>query len=232
MISQRRCDNCRLTGHDTRNCPTLIEHRADERSMNRLCYICNETGHDPSRCQHSGDNNQEHSVFCFLCEENGHILFDCPFHKCILEKNMEDVVNMDLQRHLNKTRINWDKCGKCGADNTGSICSCGEKQVTTVPCNEKGIFECTICYTDLRELNKVTTKCGHHFCVDCFLAHYTSNHASSSDCPMCRAGLIESKEQPVTPADNEVLMLFQSDPHFQLVMNNLEIVREFNAEIF
>ena len=229
MPSRRNCNNCRRMGHTVRNCPELLQQRSYGHSINHECYICHSPGHNTSLCPLNGANNQQYSMFCFLCEEYGHVLFDCPIHAAIQEHN---IVNEDVKPpYMNKPKINWDKCGKCGANNTGSVCECGEKQVTQVQCDANGVFECMICYTDLRELNKVTTKCGHHFCVDCFLNHYTSKQKSSSDCPICRAGLIESKGHPAAPADNMIMEMLRSDPRYQLVLNNIEIVREFNAEV-
>lgn len=48
---------------------------------------------------------------------------------------------------------------------------------------------------------------------------------------MCRAGLIESNGHRVARVYNRIIDMFMSDPRYQLVMNNIEIVREFNAEI-
>jgi len=155
-------------------------------SRRRQCGICRETGHNRRGCPRNELNilNRQSALdainramqikLCVLCHSESHDYRTCPFRKPA-------------------KRIHWDKCGKCGLDNTGPICICGEKQVVPVQPNEEGFHECTICLTNLRELNKVTTKCGHHFCVDCFLFHYTSENPGSGICPMCRAKLLEEQ---------------------------------------
>ena len=42
--------------------------------------------------------------------------------------------------------------------------------------------ECNICFDDLEETNKVVTKCGHKFCVEC----YTRAARNNNDCAVCR----------------------------------------------
>ena len=44
---------------------------------------------------------------------------------------------------------------------------------------------CNICFDDLEETNKVITKCGHKFCVEC----YTRASRNNNDCAVCRKKL-------------------------------------------
>ena len=44
---------------------------------------------------------------------------------------------------------------------------------------------CNICFDDLEETNKVITKCGHKFCVEC----YTRAARNNNDCAVCRKKL-------------------------------------------
>ena len=44
---------------------------------------------------------------------------------------------------------------------------------------------CNICFDDLEDTNKVITKCGHKFCVEC----YTRASRNKNDCAVCRTKL-------------------------------------------
>ena len=44
---------------------------------------------------------------------------------------------------------------------------------------------CNICFDDLEDTNKVITKCGHKFCVEC----YTRAARNKNDCAVCRKKL-------------------------------------------
>lgn len=44
---------------------------------------------------------------------------------------------------------------------------------------------CNICYDELAETNKVITKCGHKFCIEC----YTRAARNKNDCAVCRKQL-------------------------------------------
>lgn len=223
-MSARRCGICREVGHNRRNCP-----RANHRNQqyDRICYTCGIPGHDPPHCpmmnEIIGDYQRHVDVIAEANPDNiAYIDVEIDIDEndvaaagdtCILCGSYEhDIVNCPIarsqfnQRSVSaKKKIYWDKCGKCGTENTGSkyCCSCGEKHVIPVPKNDNGVHECTICYVNLRELNKVTTKCGHHFCIDCFLSHHDSNQASSGDCPMCRAQILEVEEEPDGFASNQ-----------------------------
>lgn len=193
MPRTRRCSFCRRTGHDRRNCQSLRTRQQRQR--------------------HRQQQPQQQSLLhCVLCQSNTHDSYDCPIisEDTILFTPPPSPIQYYMQYHVRShnsytspstqpqqvhqqqhPKIYWDQCGKCGLQNNGGICDCGEKQVVPVPCKENGMYECTVCYTDLKILNKVTTKCGHHYCIDCFLGHYTSNNPSAKNCPMCRATLLE-----------------------------------------
>lgn len=243
-MPSRRCGICREVGHNRRNCPRSANANANHRrnqQYDRPCFICGIPGHDPSHCPMNGvdmnaalaanANDQEYidvvfvesdeegydNLACALCESTQHEVWDCP----IFQRRLDPQRNSTPM----KKKIHWDKCGKCGTENTGNkFCvSCGEKQIIPVPKNEKGVHECIICYANLRELNKVTTKCGHHFCIDCFLSHHDSNQASSGDCPMCRAQILEVEvEEPdeITPHQERIIDTIR-DLHRQLRILNM-----------
>ena len=44
---------------------------------------------------------------------------------------------------------------------------------------------CNICFDDLKDTNKVITKCGHKFCIEC----YTRAARNKNDCAVCRKKL-------------------------------------------
>jgi hypothetical protein len=192
----RRCGICHQTGHNRRNCPNhqpVMENVQSNHIRRSNCMLCG-GAHDPYNCP---------------------ILQDEPQGEYFYMENVENVQNDNYQdvigdfSNMNQvvppppppsppsqiSKINWDKCSQCGKPNQGKTCSCGAKMITEVPCNSQGFYECTICYNDLKDLNKVTTKCGHHFCIDCFVSHYNSNQAMSTKCPMCRAELLEQQQQ-------------------------------------
>lgn len=213
-MPSRRCGICREPGHDRRNCPTVADvHAANAANAANAAadavahphdnmYIDVEIELDPDVVvDESGET-------CILCGSFEHEVFDCPIaHR-----------QMNSQSRSMKKKIYWDKC-KCGKENNGSTycCACGEKQIAPVPKNEKGVYECGICYADLRELNKVTTKCGHHFCIDCFLAHHNSGQASSGDCPMCRAQILEVEEPEQLTLHQEMIIDAIRTVHRQLL---------------
>ena len=49
--------------------------------------------------------------------------------------------------------------------------------------------QCNICFDDLEETNKVVTKCGHKFCVEC----YTRAARNNNDCAVCRKKLCSAE---------------------------------------
>jgi len=48
--------------------------------------------------------------------------------------------------------------------------------------------ECSICFNDLGETNKMILRCGHQFCGDCIFRHHQCQNGSS--CPTCRAQFV------------------------------------------
>lgn len=49
--------------------------------------------------------------------------------------------------------------------------------------------QCNICFDNLEETNKVVTKCGHKFCVEC----YTRAARNNNDCAVCRKKLCSAE---------------------------------------
>lgn len=48
--------------------------------------------------------------------------------------------------------------------------------------------DCSICFEELGETNKMILRCGHQFCGDCIFRHHQCQNGSS--CPSCRAQFI------------------------------------------
>lgn len=48
--------------------------------------------------------------------------------------------------------------------------------------------ECPVCCEPLAETNKVITRCGHQFCVTCFVQSLGNQ---KNECPMCRDNVLE-----------------------------------------
>jgi len=208
----RRCGICRETGHNRRNCPNMhlhqqLQFQQQQQQQQMLFQQQQQQQQQQHQQQQMLFQQQQHHLqiqqqeqFCVLCGSPHHATIDCPIlnDDVMLPSPPPPPPPPPSSTPLTVSsshKIHWDACGKCGLPNNGGICSCGEKQVAPVAPNEEGIYECMICYTYLKELNKVTTKCGHHYCVDCFLLHFTSSNPSSKSCPICRAKLLEVKSE-------------------------------------
>ena len=198
----RRCRICRETGHNRRNCPNMhlhqqLQFQQQQQQQQELLFQQQQHQLQIQQQQHHLQIQQQEQQFCVLCGSPHHATIDCPIlnDDVILPSPPPPPSSSTPLTVSSSHKIHWDACGKCGLTNNGGICSCGEKQVAPVAPNEEGIYECMICYTYLKELNKVTTKCGHHYCVDCFLLHFTSSNPSSKSCPVCRANLLEVKSE-------------------------------------
>jgi hypothetical protein len=210
----RRCGICREPGHTRRTCPeNAMDGNRQQQQQHSVqqCRICNIPGHDHFHCPYRGF----HDDSCIYCDSLDHDIFNCPIAHSLLQPQPlqpQPLQPQPLQPQPHAKKIYWDKCRVCGAEHNGSkYCACGEKQIVPVSKNEKGVHECTICLMDLRELNKVTTKCGHHFCIDCFLAHYSSNQSSAKNCPMCRDEILEPEPEPQPEPEQQSRATAQQD---------------------
>ena len=79
----------------------------------------------------------------------------------------------------------------------------GEPQFNEVPIKEEA---CPVCYEKLGAA-RVTTACGHNFCVSCF----TQNARETDNCPMCRASLSETKPNKKEPMGLQVSQVLLGD---------------------
>tara|TARA_Y100001970_G_scaffold292160_1_gene432240 strand:- start:1363 stop:1842 length:480 start_codon:yes stop_codon:yes gene_type:complete len=54
---------------------------------------------------------------------------------------------------------------------------------------ENETHECVICLTNLKNLNKIKTKCNHTFCFDCINYNKQNNKNTGHLCPVCRCSI-------------------------------------------
>ena len=53
-------------------------------------------------------------------------------------------------------------------------------------------MECTICYNNILNTNKVVTECNHVFHFSCLLKNFKSNPSTGEQCPLCRKSFLQS----------------------------------------
>lgn len=130
---------------------------------------------------------------CSYCEENGHNIMTCPYDKQLIHllrspqkpnfdhmsfkvlKRLAALINCKvslprIQIILNLTRY-WQEWLK----------------TQDIVARSSDITDCPICMEPLESIQNVSTKCGHKYCLKCFLQSY---HKKNS-CPMCRTSIIE-----------------------------------------
>ena len=56
------------------------------------------------------------------------------------------------------------------------------------------MVNCPICLSNIENSN-VNTPCGHNFCYNCFVTHFTSGNSYSRNCPVCRSELCNESRQ-------------------------------------
>jgi hypothetical protein len=83
------------------------------------------------------------------------------------------------------------------------------------------IVECMVCYEDI-ECEKVTLKCGHAYCVQCFIKHMRVGN----NCAACRANICDPPEKLHTPART-----LSTEDISEIVENNLVHNPEFIADV-
>jgi hypothetical protein len=97
------------------------------------------------------------------------------------------------------------KCGLCRVEGhtrktcpTARTTEVAKERILYTPSSKpttgKPSQDCSICWSDLKETNKVVTKCGHSYCMDCFLKH-TQGTVANNKCPMCRTELFQKQKQ-------------------------------------
>ena len=59
-------------------------------------------------------------------------------------------------------------------------------------------MNCTICYNDIADTNKVITECNHIFHFTCLLKNYKNNHSTGDQCPLCRKVFLQTSNNSNT----------------------------------
>ena len=62
--------------------------------------------------------------------------------------------------------------------------------------------KCIICYDELETDDEIRTKCGHYYCVTCFVYHMRL----SNQCGMCRTQIVPDKPKELPKMDNELII--------------------------
>ena len=52
-------------------------------------------------------------------------------------------------------------------------------------------MECSICYNNILDTNKVITECNHVFHFSCLLKNFKSNPSTGEQCPLCRKSFLQ-----------------------------------------
>ena len=53
-------------------------------------------------------------------------------------------------------------------------------------------MQCSICYNDILNVNKVVTECNHTFHFSCLLKNFKNNPSTGEKCPLCRKPFLQS----------------------------------------
>ena len=53
-------------------------------------------------------------------------------------------------------------------------------------------MQCSICYNDILNVNKVVTECNHTFHFSCLLKNFKNNLSTGENCPLCRKPFLQS----------------------------------------
>lgn len=53
-------------------------------------------------------------------------------------------------------------------------------------------MQCSICYNDILNVNKVVTECNHTFHFSCLLKNFKNNSSTGEQCPLCRKPFLQS----------------------------------------
>ena len=84
--------------------------------------------------------------------------------------------------------------------------------------------DCCICMEKIEKVNCCTTKCGHKFCLTCFVRHSKGDiHAK---CPLCRTTISDIPPPPPSPVRPrlEDIIDFDSDSDDDFALNALNFL--------
>ena len=88
-------------------------------------------------------------------------------------------------------------------------------------------MECTICYNNILNTNKVVTECNHVFHFSCLLKNFKSNPSTGEQCPLCRKSFLQSypinNSNTYIPPSNLFYKYFVKDFYNLLLLHRLEM---------
>ena len=139
---------------------------------------------------------------CSICRETGHNARTCCFNECELDCEELDFIEVpdyaededaEFDAYLEKLNV------EVAADRLAFIKSL-EDEV------EQEKSECIICYECVDD-GKVSLKCGHVYCVGCFVKHMRMNNT----CAYCRTELCEAPQSKKhMPPDTRTALIEQA----------------------
>ena len=79
------------------------------------------------------------------------------------------------------------------------------------PTRESEDHDCCICMEKMEKVNCCTTRCGHEFCLTCFVRH--SKGDIYAKCPLCRTTITDGPvpPPPPPPIDDDYIALDDDD---------------------
>lgn len=70
-----------------------------------------------------------------------------------------------------------------------------KREAATTKAEPEEIEDCCICMEKIEKVNCCTTKCGHKFCLTCFVRYSKGN--INAKCPLCRTTISDKSEEPI-----------------------------------
>lgn len=77
--------------------------------------------------------------------------------------------------------------------------------------------ECCICMETLQAKNIAVTSCGHKFCLECLLKHYSTKN----NCPLCREELLKDQSQHSVPDEPREMEISEDELEFYEMYNQM-----------
>lgn len=155
-------------------------------------------------------NTRTRTVTCSMCREPGHNCRTCPMRNITLSRDLptasrdlptvvsvlgeletlaQEFEEMDRQTTSELEMISQEFYERGITPPFTPPPAPKKRKRTKTPKRPKPYIQeenqCNICFDDLADTNKVITKCGHKFCVEC----YTRASRNKNDCAVCRKKL-------------------------------------------
>lgn len=77
--------------------------------------------------------------------------------------------------------------------------------------------ECCICMDTLQTKNVAVTSCGHKFCLECLLKHYSTKN----NCPLCREELVKDQQYSVPDEPHYEMEISEDEMEFYEMYNQM-----------